>query len=309
MQRVTNSMLVSDLIRTLNERMRNLGDIQNQLASGKRVNYASDDPAAAGLILELRNHLRQNSQYQENVENGISWLSNTEQTLQELYDILNQARADAVEGSNEATTPEGMAQLAEEVDAFLENVFSLANSDYNGKTVFGGTNTNDPAFIATRDPVSGRITDVQMNSAGIEGAIFRQVGTRETMQINISGSDVFMPEGAGADEDLFQVLIGLRDALESGDAEAVGEMITEIDDVLGNVSDMVSLTGSRVARLNTLSDSLFNQEITMTSELSEQEDADLVELTTQLTLEQNAYQAALNVGSMIIQPSLVNFIS
>jgi flagellar hook-associated protein 3 FlgL len=309
MQRVTNSILVSDLIRTLNERMRNLSDIQNQLSSGKRVNYASDDPAAAGLILELRNHLRQNSQYQENVQNGISWLSNTEQTLQELYDILNQARADAVEGSNEATTPEGMAQLAEEVDSFLENVFSISNSDYNGKTIFGGTNTTGPAFTATRDPVSGRITDVQMNPEGIEGAIFRQIGTNETMQINVSGSDVFMPEGAGAQEDLFQVLIGLRDALESGDVEAVGEMITEIDTVLGNVSDMVSLTGSRVSRLNTLTDSLFNQEITMTSDLSEQEDADLVELTTQLTLEQNAYQAALNVGSMIIQPSLVNFIS
>jgi len=37
MQRVTNSMLVSDLIRTLNERMRSLGDLQNQMSNSRRT--------------------------------------------------------------------------------------------------------------------------------------------------------------------------------------------------------------------------------------------------------------------------------
>lgn len=308
MQRVTNSILVSDLIRTLNERMRTLGDLQNQVTTGKQVFYASDDPAAAGLILELRNRLCQNDQFQENVENGISWLTASESTLQQLTDVLTQAREDAVEGSNGALSPEGMAALAEEVNGFLENILSLSNSDYSGKTMFGGTNTMDVAFDAVRDPDTGWITGVTANPDGTTGAMMRQVGTSESMQINVSGEDLFMPDGTGGNEDMFQVLIALRDALDSGDPDLVGEVIPRIDLVMDNASSFTSLVGSKVTRLMDLQDRLILGETNLTSQLSEQEDADLVEVMTQMTLEQNAYQVALNVGAMIIQPSLANFI-
>lgn len=308
MQRVTNGILVSDLIRSLNERMRNLSDLQNQVSTGKRVFYASDDPAAAGLILELRNRLRQNDQFQENIESGISWLSSTESTLQQMTDYLNQARADAVEGSNEALGPEGMAQLADEVNSFLESIFSLSNADLSGKSLFAGTNTTEQAFNEVRDPQTGWITGVTANALGTDGGIMRQIGMRESMQINIAGTDLFQPNGATAGQDIFQVLIDLRDALNAGDVDAVGDMIPLMDEVMGNVSDFTTLAGSKVNRLMTLQDQLLMKETNLTSHLSEQEDADLVEVMTDLTLEQNAYQVALNVGAMIIQPSLVNFI-
>lgn len=308
MQRITNSIQVSDLIRSLNERMRTLNDLQNQVASGKRVYYASDDPAAAGLILQLRNSLRQNEQFQENIDNAISWLTATESSLQQLNELLIQAREDAVEGSNEAISPEGMAALADEIDGYLENIFSMANSDYSGKSLFGGTNTTEPAFTAVRDPVTGQITGVAPNPDGTTGSMMRQVGTRETIQINIPGTDLFQPGGPAGAEDIFQVLIDLRNALQSGDPELVGEALPLIDQAMENVSDFNALVGSRVTRLTNLQDALLVDETNLTSQLSEQEDADLVEVMTQMTLEQNAYQVALNVGSMIIQPSLVNFI-
>jgi flagellar hook-associated protein 3 FlgL len=308
MQRITNSILVSDLIRNLNERMRTLSDLQIQVATGRRVNYASDDPAAAGLILELRNHLRQNAQFQENVENAQAWLMNTESTLQELNDLLIEVRADAVQGSNETMTPEDMAQLAEEINSYLENVFSLSNADYNGKNLFGGTNTQDEPFTAMRDPVTGWITSVTANPLGTDGAIMRQIDTNNSMQINIAGMDVFMPEGSGNSEDMFKVLVDLRDALVAGDPVAVGDTIPAIDLVMGNVTDFTSLAGSKVSRLEFMSSSLLNEETQLTSQLSDKEDVDLVELMTQMTLEENAYQVALNVGASIIQPTLVDFI-
>jgi flagellar hook-associated protein 3 FlgL len=308
MQRITNSIMVSDLLQNLNERMRTLNELQIQVATGRQVNYASDDPAAAGLILELRNHLRQNVQFQENVENAQAWLMNTESSLQELNDILIDARADAVQGGNGSMTPEDMAQLAEEINSFLENVFSLSNADYNGKSIFGGTNTQDAAFTAMRDPVTGWITSVIANPLGTDGAMMRQIDTNNTMQINVAGADVFMPNGAGSAEDMFSVLIDLRDALVAGDATAVGDTIPRIDLVMENVTDFSSLAGTKVGRLEFMTSSLLNEETQLTAHKSDKEDADLVELMTQMTLEQNAYQVALNVGSGVIQPTLVNFI-
>ena len=308
MQRVTNSMLVSDLIRTLNERMRSLGNLQNQVTTGKKVFYASDDPAAAGMILQLRNCLRQNEQFQENSDNAIAWLTSTETTLQQVNDILTQVREDAVQGSNGALSPEAMMALAEEVNAYLDNVFALSNEDYAGKSLFAGTNTKEAAFTDVRDPATGWITAVTANPAGTAGVMMRQVGTSESMQINIAGEDLFQPNGAGSDEDLFQVLINLRDALASGDPDMVGEAIPQVDLVKDNVSDFTALVGSKVTQLTNIQGKLLFEETNLTSQLSEQEDADLVELMTEMTLEENAYQVALNVGSMIIQPSLADFI-
>lgn len=307
MQRVTSSILISDLVRTLNERMRTLSDLENQVATGKRVYYASDDPAAAGLILELRNRLRQNDQFQENAENAIAWLSETDSVLLQINDLLIQARADTEAGANEALTPEDMMALAEQVNGYLENALAFANDQYQGKSLFGGTNTTQAAFNATRDSGTNWITSVTANPNGIGGAILRQVGN-ETIQINISGSEVFQPDGAGGSEDLFGVLITLRDALASADPEAVGACLESIDLVMENVNDSLAQVGAQVNQLSFMQDRMLAQEVNLTGELSEEEDADLIEVMTQLTLEQNAYQAALNVGSMIIQPSLVNFI-
>ncbi|MBU0519137.1 flagellar hook-associated protein FlgL [bacterium] len=308
MQRITNQMQMNDLIYTLNERMRNLNDLQNQISTGKRVYYASDDPAAAGMILRLRNSLNQNEQYQENLQDGKSWMINTEESLQSMYEMLTEARADAVEGSNEAITPEGMAMLAEEINGYLENFYSLSNSDYGGKTIFGGTNTTETAFNAIRDPITGNITSVTSNANGIDGSIMRQIDTGEQIQININGAELFQPNGVSGDEDIFQTLINLRDALNGGDIQTVGDIIPQIDDIMANVSDMTTLIGSRVTRLNNLEMSLLAEKTTLTGQLSQQEDTDLVEAITNMTLEQNAYQVALNVGGMIIQPSLAQFI-
>jgi flagellar hook-associated protein 3 FlgL len=308
MQRITNGVMISDLVRTLNERMRNLSTYQNQVATGKRVFYASDDPTAAGVILQTRNDLRQNAQYQENVDNALSWLQNTDSTLQGLNDLLTNVRTDAQEGSNEATTPEGMAALAEDVNNYLESLVSQANSDYSGKMVFGGTNTTDAPFTVIRDPLTDQITSVVANPDGTDGAMMRQVSANNSLQINISGGDLFQPNGVGGNEDIFQTLITLRDALNSGNNTAVGDTLDQIDAVMANLTNFTAFTGTRVNQLTSIQDSLLQKETNLTDHLAGQEDIDLVKVMTNLTMEQNAYQAALAAGAQIIQPSLVQFI-
>ena len=157
------------------------------------------------------------------------------------------------------------------------------------------------------DPGTNWITAVTANPNGIGGSILRQVGN-ETLQINVSGVDVFQPDGTGGSEDTFGILVTLRDALASGDPEAVGACLDSIDLTMENVNDSLAQVGAQVNQIGFMQDRLLAQEVNLTGELSEEEDADLIEVMTQLTLEQNAYQAALNVGAMIIQPSLVDFI-
>jgi flagellar hook-associated protein 3 FlgL len=306
--RITKGILISNLVRSLNQRMLALDDLEKAVTSGKRVQYASDDPAAAGLILELRNRLRQNVQFQENAQSAIDWLTTTDTALQQMNELMIEARADALEGSNSSLTQEDMAALAENVDGYLENFFSLANNNFNGKSLFAGTNTTDPAFTATRDPDSGQISSVIPNPEGAYGSIYRQV-ENASIQININGVEVFQPNGAGSAEDVFQLLITLRDALQNNEPEAVGECLDEIDLVMANVSDANAQVGSQVNRLIAMQDMLLSKNTNLTSQLSQEEDTDLIEAMSQLALEQNAYQVALNVSGLIMQqPTLADFI-
>jgi flagellar hook-associated protein 3 FlgL len=306
--RITKGILVSDLVRSLNQRMLALNGTENQVTSGKRVQYASDDPAAAGLILELRNRLGQNTQFQENAQSGIDWLTTTDTALQQMNDLLVEARADALSGSNGNMTPEDMAALGEEVNGFLENFLSLSNTDFSGKTLFAGTNTTDQAFIATRDPDTGQIVSVIANPAGTEGAIYRQV-ENASIRINLSGAEVFQPNGAGQEGDIFNELINLRTALNSGDPENVGASLDALDLVMSNVSDATSIVGSQVNRLTSMQNLLLSKNTNLTSQLSEQEDTDLIQAMSQLSLETNAYQVALNVSGLILQQqTLADFI-
>jgi flagellar hook-associated protein 3 FlgL len=309
MQRVTKGMMVSNMVRTLSDRMRDLSTSQNQVASSKRVMYASDDPVAAGLILELRNRIQQNGQFQDNADNATAWLGATDSTLQQLNDLLIQARTDATEGANGTLSSDEMMTLANNVNGYLENILSQANSEFGGKQLFGGTNTTDPAFTATRDPENNNwITAVAPNQEGISGQILRQVGN-ETLQINIAGNELFQPNGAGGAQDIFQVLIDLRDHLALGESGAVGDCLALIDEVMGNVSDSTALVGSQVNSLTSLQDLLVAQKTNLESELSNQEDVDLISMMTQLTMQQNAYQVALNVSSMVMQQkSLADFL-
>jgi flagellar hook-associated protein 3 FlgL len=306
--RITKGIMISNLVNSLNRRMWSLDELERQVTSGKRVNYASDDPAAAGMILELRSRIRSNGQFQENAQSAIDWLTTTDTALQQMNDLLTEARADALEGSNGSLTQEQMMALAANVDGYLENFLSLANTDFNGKALFAGTNTTGQAFIATRDPITDQITSVAPNPQSTYGAIYRQVGNA-SIQININGEEVFQPDGAGGPQDVFQALIELRDALDDGDPEAVGQCLDAIDLVQSNVADANAQVGSQVNRLTAMQDMLLVKNTNLTSQLSDHEDVDMVEAMSRLALEQNAYQIALNVSGMIMQQAtLADFI-
>jgi flagellar hook-associated protein 3 FlgL len=113
----------------------------------------------------------------------------------------------------------------------------------------------------------------------------------------------------GGEGDIFKVLVDLRTALASGNPENVGASLDALDLVMSNVSDATGIVGSQVNRLTSMQDLLLSKNTNLTSQLSEQEDTDLIQAMSQLSLEQNAYQVALNVSGMIMQQqTLADFI-
>jgi flagellar hook-associated protein 3 FlgL len=113
----------------------------------------------------------------------------------------------------------------------------------------------------------------------------------------------------GGTADVFDTLIELRDGLLAGDPDAPGQSLERIDAVISSINGSRAALGTRVQRLDATESQLFSREEFLTSDISNEEDADLAETMMRYTLEQTGYQAALKSISQVMSTSLLNFLS
>ena len=79
--RITNSMLVNNMISNLGKNLSRMESYQQKLATGKKISVPSDDPVVAARALKLRTDVSQIEQYKKNVKDAMSWLEVTESAI------------------------------------------------------------------------------------------------------------------------------------------------------------------------------------------------------------------------------------
>ena len=304
--RVTDWMRSNDLLTNLRQRTESIANIQAQLASGKRINQPSDDPAGTGKALHYRHRLARNEQYERNIEDGLSYMSFLDGVLDNVGNILNQTLAAAVQGDNSSLTAQDRAVLANEVDLLLEELISKGNASYSGKFIFGGYSDQTLPFQVERDE-NDMIVSVTQNPQGIDGEIQRAIGSGIRETINIGGGDHFQPGGAGETDDMFQILINLRDGLINNDLDIVGEQIGRLQEAIDHNNLNRSTMGAKVNYFERRLDQINAAKVQLTDSLAQVEDAELIESALLFEQEQTALTAAMAVGARIIQISLLDF--
>ena len=84
---------------------------QEALATGKKINDASDDPVASAQITAVRAELSRLEVMQKNVNTAYDELAITETSLSSAEDLISRAREIAVQGANSVLGPEDRAIL------------------------------------------------------------------------------------------------------------------------------------------------------------------------------------------------------
>lgn len=168
-----------------------LSKIQNQVATGQRVNTPADDPIAAVHILELERSKVESEQYDKNSELARSRLSLEEQALADAGTLLTRVRELVLQASNVGTLSDSDREsIAVELASRLEQMQDIANrKDSGGEYLFAGFSTLTQPFAGAG---SGSIT-----YSGDQGARLLQVGTTQRIADGHSGFDVFMNIGSG----------------------------------------------------------------------------------------------------------------
>ncbi|NLJ34410.1 MAG: flagellar hook-associated protein FlgL [Firmicutes bacterium] len=298
--RVTNSMLINNFLRNLNSNLSRLERTQNRFSTGKQISCPSDDPIGLVLGMGLRSNLAGLKQYRKNADSAAAWLENTDSALESATDILHRAKELAVYGAGGTMDAESIKALSKEVAELLEEMRQVANTNFAGRYIFAGNNTQTQPFPP---PEEGEYKYV--------GTIIEQkleIGVNIVIPYSVTGDRVFGKFAGFGASGMLEILAQLRDLLAGEGEGTYDDSLTHLDEALEHILSIRAEVGARTNRLELVKERLSDSQLNYTRLLSEIEDADLAETIINLKNQENVYLASLSAGARIIQPSLLDFL-
>lgn len=298
--RVTQGIMVTRALKNLNYQTRQLLKLQEQLATGLRVNTPSDDPLAARKAIGLREIMSREEQYLTNINNAGLQLQETVTSIQSVVESLQRAQEIALQGANGTMDQSQRDQLAIEVNELLETFLMVANHQTNGRYIFGGTRTLSPPYVPTRN-AAGEITSVTY--AGNTQQVAVAVADGVSVAVNETGQTAFQ-----SSQDVVQLLIDIRDNLRSSDIAGLQQRLTELDMAQDQALVSVARIGSTQNRLERLTANTEDHLQQLKIAISECVEADYAETMMNFNAQTNAFEAALNASARVIQQSLLDYV-
>jgi flagellar hook-associated protein 3 FlgL len=313
--RLSSSTMGDRLLLDLQRSYGRMATTQEQISTGRRVNKPSDDPLAAGTERLRTADLEGIKRSQDSVSSASSWLKASETGLSSIQDLLSRARELTVSAANGSMDAAGRGLIADEIDQLVKSAKDAVNVKFGDSYIFSGTASDTPPYTAaTGDAYQGD-----------GNAVIREAGPTAQLQINPS----FVPVGGGAAQPLSALTV-----LGGGTAAGDGRFLDTLETLsahlrAGTPAAIAALGSTDLQRLDAnqkaLSSALagvgamMNRADATGSRLSDLQDltdkgiddltgVDLAKAINDFTSKQSAYQAALKVGSQIIQPSLVDFL-
>ncbi|MDW8345205.1 MAG: hypothetical protein RMM51_12055 [Verrucomicrobiae bacterium] len=311
MQRVTANMFPDALIAQFARLGWHQMRLQQQAASGLRVQNPADDPAAMRRILQLQDEARAVAQYRVNVARLKERATTGYNALRGLQRIMTRAGEIATLAGGGRSSQE-LAVFAAEVTQLIRQAVQALNTQHQGDFLFGGTRTDQPPFVITENG-DGTIQSVtyQGNTNVPSFEIAEQV-MLEILPVgaNTSGSG---PAGVAADSrtgaDLFASLIALQNELRAGNVVAIQSTVfPALQRAEQNVVAQVASVSALTAHMDTAAELAGTREASLEKLISAQADADLAEVVTRLNQAQTAYQAALLSGTRLLNLSLLDYL-
>ncbi|QGU00433.1 Flagellar hook-associated protein FlgL [Candidatus Syntrophocurvum alkaliphilum] len=307
--RVTNTMLVNDLNRNLNNNMRQMENSQRQLSTGKKLNLPSDNPGGLVNSLRLRTNINEGERYISNLGESINFMETTDSALNNTTQIMHRARELTVKAKTGTNDTGALRALADEIEELNDELKMLANTTYGTKHVFAGTNVTEAPYKEGEDPDNPH----QWN--GNDRSIEVEISAGITMPMNLNDKDMshfFMgveeTEDTDGKEGVFDLLDGLVESIREGDSDAMDKALGDLDVKIDDLLSARSTIGARVNRLELQKNRLEDTQISYNELLSQTEDADMAKVIMELKMQENVYRASLSAGARIIQPSLVDFL-
>ena len=180
--RITASAYYNNIYGENSKINRQLFDVSKQISSGLNIQYAHDDPTIFVDTLRLDGEITTLSQIRNSVDNGYKFSTQTDTTIGQIVEKLEQVKVKMIYAANEIHSETSLQAIAKELRGLQKNLISLANSSIGGQYLFSGTAT------------SVKPIDEKGVYQGNDQNLTSFMGTGVTQKYNLTGAQLFLGE-------------------------------------------------------------------------------------------------------------------
>ncbi|MDZ7729061.1 MAG: flagellar hook-associated protein FlgL [Dehalococcoidia bacterium] len=274
-----------------------MDNLQQQLATGRKIERASDDPAGASLALQHRRNIAFESQMRRNIDGGLAFMNATEAALDGATQSLQRARELAVQASSDSMGAPQRDAIAEEMDQIINHLVQVGNTRFGEAYIFGGHQSQQPAFSIVPGPDGA----AAVNFDGDNGERLRRISHSDEAAVNVSGEEAF--------GQTFDDLIALRNTLRNGSpGEDIAPSIENIEGAIERVLAARSDIGARTNRFEAAQRQSEVTNIDLQELRSNVEDVDIARAIVEMQGAQTSLQAAIGAIGRTNNMTLLNFL-
>ncbi|MCI8643656.1 MAG: flagellar hook-associated protein FlgL [Lachnospiraceae bacterium] len=141
--RITNRMMTNNMLYNINGNKNTLAVLEQQYATGAKIQKPSEDPIVAVRALKLRTNLSELTQYyKKNIPDAKAWMDVTESALTVVNDILTQVHTYCVQGATGTIKEGDRDDIIKTLTQLKQQVYQEGDTNYAGRYVFTGYKTD-----------------------------------------------------------------------------------------------------------------------------------------------------------------------
>ena len=150
--RVSSNQMVYNYKKQLNDANSTYDKLLEQ-GDGNKLHRPSDDSVAYTKYLRYDTSSAENTQYQENVDTGVSWMKASDSALVSMTNIQTTFKEKTVSAANGDKTDTDMAAIGKEMMAEIQELVSLGNTMQGDRYLFAGQKDTTMPFSLSEEKV------------------------------------------------------------------------------------------------------------------------------------------------------------
>ena len=298
--RVTYNNLIDSVLNSFQNNASTLQRLQEKLSSGKNIQSPDQGPMESAKIMAFKTKESQYNQYVRNIDESLSWLTFTENTVTQISQNLMRVRELAVSSVNGSLPDSAREATILELKQLRSKLISDGNSQMLNKYVFSGLNTLTKPFTEVAGVVTYNGDDADME---------REISFNSKIVINTRGDKLFNMDGAAGDPNVFEIIDNFITQLQTKDFSGISNTtLGELDKKTESITNLYSEIGSRVNMLELTKEQHSSNLITVKSMLSNIDDIDIAQVIIELKKADQIYQTSLSVAGKIFPNTLLDYL-
>jgi flagellar hook-associated protein 3 FlgL len=347
MTRVSENSSTHSIKYALNKTKKKMENLQLKGSTLRSITRPSDNPISNVEAMGLESRIKDNNQYIRNGDYAELHLNSTEKAIEEVVNIMVKAKEIAIAQSSDFYDGNIRENVSNEIKQLKNQALSVANRRVGNRYLFGGYKTLSKPFDENGNYQGdqGKITVeiskdffIPINLTGYEVFYssedssssqpdpFKEVSPRDGVPDEYKGKDEIegdkgvdrglaskMPAQPNEEDyktrtNVFSILDGLISSLENNDPTFTQSLLEKFDDATSRLVTMRTKVGSVMNSVGSSKGSNEDDTLNASSRRSSLVDADITELFSDITRQQNILKTTYQASKGMMSQRLLDFL-